>query len=89
MGENIEKYNKHVKEVYTRYQQEQKRIKSSKDQKAMNLRNELNKFYEQEAETKKLQEQYQVGVDSCYREAVDKIDRQHLESKSFSLKSQR
>jgi hypothetical protein len=54
----------------------------------MKLRKELHEFYAKEEERKKLAEHRQIGVGTCYQQAVERINKIHLQNQQYSNRAE-
>ena len=72
-----EDYNKHLKEIYKRFEGEQRRMRANEKEEAYKLRKDLQEFYDREEERKKKAEARQIAVGTCYQDAVNRIDSIH------------
>ena len=81
-----EKYDKHLKEVYKKFENEEKRHRAWEKEEAYKLRSELKEFYEKEAERKKKAEAKQIAVGTCYQGAIDKLENIHRQNEAYSRK---
>lgn len=80
-------YNKHLDTTYKRYVSEERRHRQREKEEAYKLRNELQEFYDKEAERKKKAEFQQIHVGTEYQKAVERINKIHQKNEEYSIKA--